>query len=220
MTADFVSPYLDVCLAAAEFRRSVRNAAISSAPNACCILMLMTPALALSPAEQRGKTFALTNCARCHSIDRVTQSPLKIAPPFRTLHLRYPVETLGEALAEGIETGHPTMPAFQLDPDQIHDLLSYLKTPRIDHCGTLLQGMYGPGDHVPGDSAKGVVEGRDGRLRLDLASFWLSSNRRAATTFPSLSTILADKPISAVGSDIHRNPEPPDIDQKLEIGLS
>jgi cytochrome c len=91
-------------------------------------LMLATSALAMSPAEQRGKTFALNNCARCHSIDRVTPSPLKIAPAFRTLHLRYPVETLGEALAEGIVTGHPTMPAFQLDPDQINDLLSYLKT--------------------------------------------------------------------------------------------
>ena len=50
------------------------------------------------------------------------------APPFRTLHQRYPVETLGEALAEGIETGHPAMPEFTLDPDRIHDLLSYLKT--------------------------------------------------------------------------------------------
>jgi cytochrome c len=91
-------------------------------------LLMMSPALAVSPAEQRGKTYALTNCARCHSIERVTQSPLKIAPPFRTLHLRYPVETLGEALAEGIYTGHPSMPAFELAPDQIHDLLSYLKT--------------------------------------------------------------------------------------------
>jgi cytochrome c len=92
------------------------------------ILMLMTPAMAASPTEQRGKTFALNNCARCHSVDRATPSPLKIAPPFRTLHLRYPVETLAEALAEGIVTGHPTMPEFRLDPDQIHDLLSYLKT--------------------------------------------------------------------------------------------
>jgi cytochrome c len=91
-------------------------------------LIMLAPAAAASPEEQRGKTFALNNCARCHSIDRVTPSPLKIAPPFRTLHLRYPIETLGEALAEGIYTGHPTMPAFQLDPDQIHDLLSYLKT--------------------------------------------------------------------------------------------
>lgn len=91
-------------------------------------LMLTVPALATSPAEQRGKTFALTNCARCHSIDRVTPSPLKIAPPFRTLHRRYPIESLAEALAEGIVTGHPTMPEFQLEPDQINDLLSFLKT--------------------------------------------------------------------------------------------
>jgi mono/diheme cytochrome c family protein len=88
----------------------------------------LTPAMAASPQEQRGKTFALNNCAKCHSIDKVTPSPLKIAPPFRTLHKRYPIETLGEALAEGIYTGHPTMPAFQLEPDQIGDLLAYLKT--------------------------------------------------------------------------------------------
>ena len=93
-------------------------------------LMLVTlkPAVAASPQEQRGRTFAMNNCARCHSIDRVSPSPLKIAPPFRTLHKRYPVESLGEALAEGIQTGHPTMPEFKLDPDQIGDLLAYLKT--------------------------------------------------------------------------------------------
>src|SRR3954466_9019813 len=91
-------------------------------------LFVSAPALAASPSEQRGKTFALANCARCHAVDRVTSSPLKIAPPFRTLHTRYLVETLAEALAEGIQTGHPTMPEFRLDPDQIHDLLSYMKT--------------------------------------------------------------------------------------------
>jgi cytochrome c len=91
-------------------------------------MMLITPALALSPAEQRGKAYASRHCARCHAIDRVTTSPLKAAPPFRTLHLRYPVETLAESLAEGISTGHPAMPTAELDPDQIHDLLSYLKT--------------------------------------------------------------------------------------------
>ena len=91
-------------------------------------LISLTPAGAASPDEQRGKTFALTNCARCHAIDRVSPSPLKIAPPFRNLHKRYPVESLADSLAEGIQTGHPTMPEFQLDPDQIHDLLSYLKT--------------------------------------------------------------------------------------------
>ncbi len=91
-------------------------------------LVALTPALAASPAEQRGKAYALTHCVRCHAVDRLSNSRLKIAPPFRTLHLRYPVETLGEALAEGIYTGHAEMPAVELTPDQIHDLLSYLKT--------------------------------------------------------------------------------------------
>ena len=91
-------------------------------------LVALAPAMAASPQEQRGKTFALNNCAKCHSIDKVTPSPLKIAPPFRTLHKRYPIDTLAEALAEGISTGHPTMPEFRLEADQIGDLLAYLKT--------------------------------------------------------------------------------------------
>ena len=69
-----------------------------------------------------------THCARCHSIDKVSPSPLVIAPPFRTLHERYPVESLQESLAEGIVTGHPTMPEFQLDPGQVADVIAYLKS--------------------------------------------------------------------------------------------
>jgi cytochrome c len=91
-------------------------------------LLFMTPALAASSPEQRGKAFAKTHCARCHSIERAGLSPFEPAPPFRTLHLHYPVETLSEALAEGIVTGHPAMPQFELTPNQIHDLLSFLKT--------------------------------------------------------------------------------------------
>ena len=91
-------------------------------------LILITPALAAPGAEQRGKTYARANCARCHAIDRRSESPLKIAPPFRTLHKKYPLDTLSEAFAEGIDTGHPTMPVFTLEPDQINDLLSFLKS--------------------------------------------------------------------------------------------
>ena len=59
---------------------------------------------------------------------KVGASPLKIAPPFRTLHERYPVESLQESLAEGIVTGHPTMPEFRLDPGQVTDVIAYLKS--------------------------------------------------------------------------------------------
>jgi cytochrome c len=96
--------------------------------HALIALALTTPVLAASPAEQRGRAYAKSHCARCHAIERTGESPLGVAPPFRTLHQRYPIETLGEALAEGINTGHAEMPNFRLDPDEIHDLLSYLKT--------------------------------------------------------------------------------------------
>ena len=91
-------------------------------------LALTNAALAISPAEQRGKNFVVTNCSRCHAVDKVSPSPLTIAPPFRDLHKKYPIESLQESLAEGIVTGHPSMPQFRLEPDQINDVLSYLKT--------------------------------------------------------------------------------------------
>jgi cytochrome c len=81
-----------------------------------------------NPAAQRGLTFVRTNCARCHAVDKVSPSPLQAAPPFRTLHQRYPVDSLAEAMAEGIVTGHPSMPEFRLEPDQISDVLAFLRT--------------------------------------------------------------------------------------------
>jgi mono/diheme cytochrome c family protein len=95
------------------------------------LLLILTtpgPSLAKSPAVQRGQVFVRTNCAQCHAIDRYSPSPLKDAPPFRTLHHKYPVESLEEALAEGIVTGHPSMPEFRLDPGQIGDLIAFLKS--------------------------------------------------------------------------------------------
>ncbi|MCG6205076.1 cytochrome c [Rhodopseudomonas sp. HC1] len=91
-------------------------------------LLLTSSASALTRAEHRGLAFAKAHCARCHAIGRSGGSRFKQAPPFRTLHTRYAIETLAEAFAEGIYTGHPKMPAFELDPDQINDLLSYLKS--------------------------------------------------------------------------------------------
>lgn len=93
---------------------------------AVTILLLASQAQAAS--VERGMLFARTNCAKCHSIDKVTPSPLRIAPPFRTLHQKYRVESLEESLAEGIVTGHPTMPEFRLEPDQIADFIAFLNS--------------------------------------------------------------------------------------------
>jgi cytochrome c len=90
--------------------------------------LLLVPAPALAANAQVGQRFAEANCSGCHAIGKFGESRLRIAPPFRTLHQRYPVENLAEALAEGIVTGHPSMPEFRLDPDQIANLIAYLKT--------------------------------------------------------------------------------------------
>lgn len=97
---------------------------------ALAALALVTPAAAqqLDPRAQRGRSFAQTNCSQCHAIGRTGISPLKVAPPFRELHKRYPVESLAEAFSEGIVTGHPSMPQFRLDVAQINDLMAYLKS--------------------------------------------------------------------------------------------
>jgi cytochrome c len=86
-----------------------------------------SPVLAQSPPAQRGLTFVRVHCAQCHAIDKVSDSPLTIAPPFRTLHLKYPIESLERPLAEGIMAGHPTMPRFRLESDQVRDVIAYLK---------------------------------------------------------------------------------------------
>ena len=86
------------------------------------------PAFADAQSIRRGKSFAQAICSQCHSIDRTTRSPRTAAPPFRMLHKQYPVETLEDALGEGLSTGHPRMPEFRLDPGQVGDFISFLKS--------------------------------------------------------------------------------------------
>ena len=103
-----------------------RQAIVSSIFTFFIATASVSPSWASSP--EQGKRLALTYCAKCHAIDKVSPSPLKIAPPFRTLHERYPVAMLEEALGEGIVTGHPTMPEFRFEDDQIGDFIAFLKT--------------------------------------------------------------------------------------------
>ena len=86
------------------------------------------PARPTPRASSAAPTSRALNCARCHSIERSGPSPYSEAPPFRTLHHRYPVENLEEALGEGIFTGHPAMPEFELSPGQIGDFIAFLKS--------------------------------------------------------------------------------------------
>ena len=80
------------------------------------------------PLEKRGASLLTTNCSRCHAIGRDGASPHPAAPPFRTLSRKYPIEGLAETLAEGLSVGHPDMPEFVFEPDEIAAILAYLKS--------------------------------------------------------------------------------------------
>jgi len=56
------------------------------------------------------------------------ESPLAPASPFRALGLRYPVENLTEAFAEGIVAAHPAMPEFVMSSEENADLIAYLQS--------------------------------------------------------------------------------------------
>lgn len=81
---------------------------------------------AVTEISSPGQILAESLCAACHAVARTDVSPHAEAPPLRHLGRNYPVRHLEEALAEGIFVGHPDMPTFQLQPDDIDALLDYL----------------------------------------------------------------------------------------------
>lgn len=83
---------------------------------------------ASSDRTARGRLLVQRYCAGCHSVSRSGSSPNPAAPPFRDLNRRYRIDELGEALAEGILTGHPAMPEFKFPPDDVRAVLAYLKS--------------------------------------------------------------------------------------------
>jgi cytochrome c len=113
------------------FLRSFGRTALATAG----VLVVLSVAAQAAPrdtkaeAVKRGEMLAKENCASCHAIGLKGDSPNPKSPPFRTLSQRYQLEALEEALGEGITMGHgeANMPHFIFEPDDIGDLISYLK---------------------------------------------------------------------------------------------
>lgn len=87
----------------------------------------MQPAGA-APDLKHGETLLARHCGSCHALGRSDASADKAAPPFRVLGQRYPVESLEEALGEGFMSGHPDMPEFKFDADDVGAIIGYLKS--------------------------------------------------------------------------------------------
>lgn len=96
-------------------------------------LLALSPAAAMGGAAPdvgdaaRGHDLATARCGACHAVEARGRSPMRAAPPFRTLGRRYPVESLDEALAEGIVAGHPDMPSDPWEAADIADFIAHLR---------------------------------------------------------------------------------------------
>jgi len=90
------------------------------------LMAAMRPAIAQD--LKAGEALLAKNCGSCHAVGRNGDSPRKEAPAFRTLGKRYPIESLEEALGEGIMSGHPDMPEFTFDADEVGAIIAYLKS--------------------------------------------------------------------------------------------
>lgn len=89
----------------------------------------VTAPMQLAAAEdlKRGEALLARECGSCHALGS-GESRDKTAPAFYTLGRRYPVENLEEALGEGFMSGHPAMPEFTFDGDDVGDIIAYLKS--------------------------------------------------------------------------------------------
>jgi cytochrome c len=94
---------------------------------AAFVAVAVWPAFAADDLK-RGEELLQKDCGQCHAVGRTGESPDKEAPPFRILGQRYPIESLEEALGEGMMSGHPDMPEFQFDVDDVGAIIAYLKS--------------------------------------------------------------------------------------------
>jgi mono/diheme cytochrome c family protein len=110
------------------------------------LFALLAAAVAVEPAaaretqaQQQGRRIAEARCGQCHALG-YGPSPLADAPPFATLHRRYPdggglKDLLGEGMIapatppeEGQPRMHPRMPQARLDDDEIAALIAFLSS--------------------------------------------------------------------------------------------
>lgn len=81
----------------------------------------------LSPAQERGRAFAVRRCAGCHTVGQ-DGGGAQEGPAFRALAFRYNALALQRRFAEVSEHGSGMMPPVSISHAQAEDLLAYMAT--------------------------------------------------------------------------------------------
>jgi cytochrome c len=76
--------------------------------------------------QRQGQSIVANKCSSCHAVGRFGESPNPKAPAFRTLHERYPIESLEEALAEGTISAASDEPEFNFSGREVGAIISYI----------------------------------------------------------------------------------------------
>jgi mono/diheme cytochrome c family protein len=74
-----------------------------------------------------GREIAEAQCAGCHAVGPIGDSPNVAAPPFRRVLANYHSNVLKEELIAGIRVNHD-MPQFQFNPQGVDALVAYLQS--------------------------------------------------------------------------------------------
>jgi len=75
---------------------------------------------------KKGRALAEANCARCHNLESMGESPFAPAPPFRVISRIYNSSDLEKAFAQGLVVEHPAMPEFRMTADQAAALAAFI----------------------------------------------------------------------------------------------
>jgi cytochrome c len=96
------------------------------------VLLVALPAAsqAADSAKLRshGKALLQQHCIRCHAIGATGDSPLKQAPPMRTIYGRFAPRELQAELREGLVSRHREMPQIDFSDEDTDAILAYLYT--------------------------------------------------------------------------------------------
>jgi mono/diheme cytochrome c family protein len=76
---------------------------------------------------QLGRAIAQRECASCHTIRELGDSPRNEKPPLREALDRYSASRLELALRQGLIVGHADMPVFELSQAEVDALMTYLQ---------------------------------------------------------------------------------------------
>lgn len=94
---------------------------------AAIVLAHSLPVTGQTASPDTGQELVEKLCSGCHAVGVSDRSHHSAAPAFRDVLKRYPAKMLAEALAEGIMTGHPDMPEYSFESEQIAAILAYLE---------------------------------------------------------------------------------------------